>query len=40
MCIGMIHDIPTCEVLVKRIEKEAKDTLQQQMALWKEDARL
>jgi len=25
--IGLIHDIPTCEVLVKRIEKEAEETL-------------
>ena len=25
MCIGLIHDIPTCEVLLTRIEKEASD---------------
>ena len=40
MCIGLIHDIPTCDVLLKRIEQEAKETLQQQMSLWKDDARL
>lgn len=25
--IGLIHDIPTCQVLIDRIEKEAEDTL-------------
>jgi len=40
MCIGLIHDIPTCDELLKRIEREAKEVLQQQMSLWKEDARL
>lgn len=25
--MGLIHDIPTCEVLVKRIEKEAEDSI-------------
>lgn len=25
--IGLIHDIPTCDELVKRIEKEAEQTL-------------
>lgn len=25
--IGLIHDIPTCETLVDRIEKEALETL-------------
>eukprot|EP00918_Siedleckia_nematoides_P020034 GHVU01042693.1.p1 GENE.GHVU01042693.1~~GHVU01042693.1.p1 ORF type:complete len:310 (-),score=45.90 GHVU01042693.1:108-1037(-) len=25
--IGLIHDIPTCDVLVKRIEKEAEETI-------------
>ena len=25
--IGLIHDIPTCDELVKRIEKEAEETL-------------
>jgi len=32
--IGLIHDIPTCEVLVKRIETEAFDALQQAASLW------
>lgn len=27
--MGLIHDIPTCDVLVKRIEKEAETTLQE-----------
>lgn len=25
--IGLIHDIPTCDELVKRIEREAEETL-------------
>jgi len=25
--IGLIHDIPTCEVLCKRIEREALETI-------------
>ena len=39
MCIGLIHDIPTCEVLVQRIETEAKGIVQQQAALFKEESR-
>ncbi|KAI9807030.1 MAG: hypothetical protein M1825_005747 [Sarcosagium campestre] len=31
--IGLIHDIPTCEVLVKRIEREAEDTINQTKSL-------
>lgn len=31
--IGLIHDIPTCEVLVKRIEREAEDTLSRASSL-------
>ncbi|KAK8136436.1 2-nitropropane dioxygenase family [Apiospora sp. TS-2023a] len=31
--IGLIHDIPTCDVLVKRIEKEAEDTLKSKLSL-------
>lgn len=31
--IGLIHDIPTCEELVKRIEKEAEDTLKKTSSL-------
>ena len=26
--MGLIHDIPTCEVLVKRIEKEAETAIE------------
>ena len=32
--IGLIHDIPTCEVLVSRIESEAREAMQRQLALW------
>ena len=31
--IGLIHDIPTCEELVSRIEKEAVDTLSKASSL-------
>lgn len=31
--IGLIHDIPTCEELVKRIEKEAEYTLKKASSL-------
>lgn len=31
--IGLIHDIPTCDVLVKRIEKEAQESLQDRLGL-------
>ncbi|ATY66450.1 2-nitropropane dioxygenase family [Cordyceps militaris] len=31
--MGLIHDIPTCDVLVKRIEKEAETTLNERVAL-------
>jgi NADH:quinone reductase (non-electrogenic) len=37
--MGLIHDIPTCEVLLKRIETEARDAVQQQAALFVEDNR-
>ncbi|KAF2113520.1 hypothetical protein BDV96DRAFT_577930 [Lophiotrema nucula] len=32
--IGLIHDIPTCEELVSRIEREAVDSLQQSQSLF------
>jgi NAD(P)H-dependent flavin oxidoreductase YrpB (nitropropane dioxygenase family) len=32
--IGLIHDVPTCEVLVRRIEEEAVDAMKQNQALW------
>lgn len=31
--VGLIHDIPTCEVLVKRIEREAEDTIRRASGL-------
>ncbi|KAI9746760.1 MAG: 3',5'-cyclic-nucleotide phosphodiesterase (PDEase) (3':5'-CNP), partial [Chaenotheca gracillima] len=31
--IGLIHDIPTCDALVKRIEKDAIDTLSRASSL-------
>lgn len=38
--IGLIHDIPTCEVLVKRIEKEAEETLKERLALLVPESKL
>lgn len=35
--IGLIHDVPTCEVLVTRIEKEALDCMRRVEGLWRED---
>lgn len=32
--IGLIHDIPTCDALVKRIEQEAHDCLQRNLTLF------
>lgn len=40
ICIGLIHDIPTCDELLKRIEREAKENLERQVSMWKDDARL
>ncbi|KFX94459.1 hypothetical protein O988_06285, partial [Pseudogymnoascus sp. VKM F-3808] len=31
--IGLIHDIPTCEVLLRRIEKEAEETISRASSL-------
>lgn len=31
--IGLIHDIPTCDVLVARIEKEAEAALKERLSL-------
>ncbi|KAI1132879.1 hypothetical protein F5Y10DRAFT_260776 [Nemania abortiva] len=33
--IGLIHDIPTCDALVKRIEKDAEKTLTSKLHLYK-----
>lgn len=40
LCIGLIKDIPTCEVLVARIEQEALDTISKQLSYVKDRARL
>lgn len=31
--MGLIHDVPTCDVLVKRIEKEAEQAFKERSAL-------
>lgn len=38
--MGLIHDIPTCEVLVKRIEKEAEQAFKDTSALFVAEAKL
>ncbi|TGZ80947.1 2-nitropropane dioxygenase-like protein [Ascodesmis nigricans] len=38
--MGLIHDIPTCEVLLKRIEKEAEQTIQRISGLVQPAAKL
>ncbi|KAF7545453.1 hypothetical protein G7Z17_g9170 [Cylindrodendrum hubeiense] len=38
--IGLIHDIPTCDVLIKRIEKEAEETLRQRLSLFVPESKL
>jgi hypothetical protein len=38
--IGLIHDIPTCDVLVKRIEKEAEETLKDRLNLFTPESKL
>jgi len=38
--IGLINDIPTCEVLCKRIESEAVETLQKTQSLWQANSKL
>lgn len=35
--IGLINDVPTCEVLVTRIEREALESMRKVEALWRED---
>lgn len=40
MCAGLIHDIPTCEELAKRMEREAIEVLTQSNALVVESAKL
>lgn len=36
--IGLIHDIPTCESLISRIEVEAVDTMKQNQSLYTSDS--
>ncbi|CAG9943753.1 unnamed protein product [Clonostachys rosea f. rosea IK726] len=38
--IGLIHDIPTCDALVKRIEKEAETALKERLSLFTPEAKL
>ncbi|EPE04954.1 2-nitropropane dioxygenase [Ophiostoma piceae UAMH 11346] len=38
--IGLIHDIPTCDALVKRIEKEAEESLRSKLALLVPESKL
>ncbi|KAI2610370.1 uncharacterized protein GGS25DRAFT_488540 [Hypoxylon fragiforme] len=38
--IGLIHDIPTCDALLKRIEKDAEATLTSKLALAKPQSKL
>jgi hypothetical protein len=38
--LGVIQDIPTCEVLLKRIEKEAIETIDRIQGLIKTDGKL
>jgi NAD(P)H-dependent flavin oxidoreductase YrpB (nitropropane dioxygenase family) len=40
MCAGLIHDVPSCEELAKRMEQEAIEVLTQSNALVVENARL
>ncbi|KAF7189601.1 NADH:quinone reductase [Pseudocercospora fuligena] len=40
LCIGLIHDIPTCEELVARIEREALDTINKQLSYVKDKSKL
>ncbi|KIH94197.1 hypothetical protein SPBR_05969 [Sporothrix brasiliensis 5110] len=38
--IGLIHDIPTCDVLVKRIAKEAEESLREKLSLLQPESKL
>ncbi|KAI5283367.1 hypothetical protein KEM54_002183 [Ascosphaera aggregata] len=39
-CIGLIHDIPTCDALLKRIDKEAHETIARLNSLTQVSAKL
>jgi len=38
--LGVIQDIPTCEVLLNRIEADAIATIGRTQGLWKADSKL
>lgn len=38
--MGLIHDIPTCETLVSRIEREALETINKQLSYVKDKSKL
>lgn len=38
--IGLIHDVPTCDVLVKRIEKEAESVMKERLSLLVPESKL
>lgn len=40
MCAGLIHDIPTCDELAKRMEREAIEVLSRTNALIVPESRL
>lgn len=40
LCIGLIKDVPTCQDLVARIEREALETISKQLSYVKDRARL
>jgi NADH:quinone reductase (non-electrogenic) len=40
LVLGLIHDIPTCEVLLKRIEREAEEIITGMSKLVKVEAKL
>jgi NAD(P)H-dependent flavin oxidoreductase YrpB (nitropropane dioxygenase family) len=40
LVLGLIHDIPTCEVLLKRIEREAEEIITGMSKLIKVEAKL
>lgn len=40
MCAGLIHDVPSCDELAKRFEREAEQILEKTNGLRSERARL
>jgi NAD(P)H-dependent flavin oxidoreductase YrpB (nitropropane dioxygenase family) len=37
--VGLINDVPTCEALLTRIEKEAVEAMKRNSSLWQEDSK-